>query len=310
MHALVVDAFATEPMAGQPVAVLPDADPTDAQARAVAGELGTTGALVNGPEGLRYVAVDPGRAGADTERDDERGAVAGAVAAGALFERDRLDAGTHVVATGDTDRPVTITADSGGRATVDLPAPEHREPGVSTARIADALGIDVATIRDVGADLPPARVTAGRGVLAVPVNFFEHLGNADPDPAAVGDLLAAAGAAAVYAFTFDTLSAGATWTARIFTRDGERPVSARGGVAAGAYAKRHGAFDAGRTEAVATSGQFLDRPSRVTVDLSGAGERTTEAATEGVWRAGGSALTVFDGSVTEPPDADDDILEA
>lgn len=310
MHVLVVDAFAAEPMAGQPVAVLPDADPTDAQARAVAGELGATGALVNGPEGLRYVAVDPGRAGADARNGGERGAVAGAVAAAALFERDHLDAGTHGVAAGDASRPVTVTVDSGEKATVDLPAPEHREPGVSTARIADALGIDAATIRDVGADLPPARVAAGRGVLAVPVNFFEHLGAADPDLAAVGDLLVAADAAAVYAFTFDTLSAGATWNARIFTRDGERPVSARGAVAAGAYARQRGAFDADRTEFVATSGQFLDRPSRVRVDPSGATEGTTAETTD-EWRAGGAALTVFDGSVTEPPDPDDDdILEA
>jgi len=301
MHVLVVDAFATEPMTGQPVAVLSDADPTDDQARAVAGELGAAGTLVNGPDGLRYVAVDCGTTGADAGGDDERGTVAGAVAAVALFERDRLAAGTHVVATGDADCPVTVTIDAEGGATVDLPGPEHREPDVSVTRIAGALGVDPATVRDVGADLPPARVAAGRGFLAVPVNFFEHLGDANPDPAAVGDLLSAAGAAAVYAFTFDTLSAGATWSARIFTRDGERPVSARGAVAAGAYAKRHGAFDASRTEAVVTSGQFLDRPSRVTVDLSG--------ATEGGWHAGGSALTVLDGSVTAPPDVDDGIVE-
>jgi hypothetical protein len=77
-------------------------------------------------------------------------------------------------------------------------------------------------------------------------------------------------------------------------------------VAAGAYARHHGAFDLDRTEFVATSGQFLDRPSRVRVDLSGTAEGT--AANE--WRAGGSTVTVLDGSVTEPPDPDDDILEA
>jgi trans-2,3-dihydro-3-hydroxyanthranilate isomerase len=304
MHALVVDAFATEPMTGQPVTVLPDADLTDDQIRAVAGELGTVGALVSGSDELRYVAVDHRTAVTGARNGGERGAVAGAVAAAALFERDRLDAGTHGVATDDANRPVTI--DPGGETTVDLPAPEHHESTVSTSRIAGALGIDAATIRDVGADLPPARVAAGREFLAVPVNFFEHLGNADPNPAAVGDLLATADASAVYAFTFDTLSTGATWSARVFTPDGERPVSARGAVAAGAYARRHGAFDLDRTEFVATSGQFLDRPSRVSVDLSGTAEGT--AANE--WRAGGSTVTVLDGSVTEPPDPDDDILEA
>ena len=71
MDVLVVDAFATEPMAGRPVAVFPEADLTDDQYRVVAEELGAAGTLAAEPGGLSAVGA--------------RGDVALAVAAGALF---------------------------------------------------------------------------------------------------------------------------------------------------------------------------------------------------------------------------------
>jgi predicted PhzF superfamily epimerase YddE/YHI9 len=279
MHVLVADAFATEPTGGCPVAVFPEGGLADDQYAAVAAELGADGAVVATDDGFR--TVGPG------------GDVAAAVAIGALTSLG-LDPGE--VTLQGADLPASVVAD--GRVQVDLPAAESRPVDPGEAELAEALGIDRAALTDVGADLPPARVGAGEGYLAVPVNFMEHLAAADPDREAIADLLAATGTEGVYAFTFDTLAPETTWHARVFTRDGERAVSARAAAACGTYARRQGALDADAERAVAASGQFVERPSRVTVDL------TAEA------RASGRAVVAFDGSVTPPEPEEDDILEA
>jgi predicted PhzF superfamily epimerase YddE/YHI9 len=281
MDALVVDAFATEPMAGRPVAVLPEADLTDDQYRAVAEELGAAGTLAAEPDGLR--AVGP------------RADVAAAVAAGVLVDRGR-DPG-EVTVRGARELSADIAAD--GTVTVDLPAAEHRPTELPESELADALGVDRAALADVGADLPPARVSAGAGYLAVPVNFMEHLGAAEPDREWVAGVLDEADAEAVYAFSFDTFAPDADWHARVFTREGEVAASARGTAATARYALRQGAFDADRESILAASGSHMGRPSRVRVDLGGADPRVA-----------GTALTVFEGSVTLPEPEGDDIIEA
>ncbi|MEF8887054.1 MAG: PhzF family phenazine biosynthesis protein [Haloarculaceae archaeon] len=280
MDVLVVDAFATEPMAGRPVAVFPDADLTGDQYRAVAEELGAAGALAAEPDGLYAVGA--------------RADVALAVAAGALVERGR-DPGPATVR-GPRDLEAAFAAD--GTVTVELPAAESRPVEVSESEVADALGVDRAALADVGADLPMARVSAGAGYLAVPVNFMEHLGNADPDREWVAGVLDETDTEALYAFTFDTLAAETDWNARVFTREGEVATSARAAAAAAGYVRRQGALDADRESLVAASGHFIDRPSRVRVELAGAGPTVA-----------GTALPVFDGTVTVPEPDEDDILE-
>jgi len=281
MDVLVVDAFATEPMAGRPVAVFPDADLTDDQYRAVADELGATGALAAEPDGLSAVGA--------------RADVALAVAAGALVERGR-EPGPATVR-GHRDLQVEFAAD--GAVTVELPAAESRPVEVAESEVADALGVDRAALADVGADLPVARVSAGAGYLAVPVNFMEHLGSADPDREWVAGLLDEVDAEAVYAFTFDTLDGEVDWHARVLTREGEVAASARAAAATARYVLRQGALDADREELVAASGHFIDRPSRVSVDLAGPDPAVA-----------GTSLTVFEGTVTVPEPDEDDILEA
>jgi predicted PhzF superfamily epimerase YddE/YHI9 len=281
MDVLVADAFATEPMAGRPVAVLPEAELTDDQYRAVADELGAAGTLAAEPDGLYAVGA--------------RADVAVAVAAGALVERGREPGAATV--RGPRDLSVDLAAD--GTVTVGLPAAESRPAEVSDSEVADALGVDRAALADVGADLPMARVSAGAGYLAVPVNFMEHLGSADPDREWVAGLLDEVDAEALYAFTFDTLAAETDWHARAFTREGEAAASARAAAATGAYVRRQGAVDADRESFVAASGHFVGRPSRVGVDLAGADPEVA-----------GTALTVFDGVVTPPEPEEDDIVEA
>jgi len=300
---VLADAFATEPGGGVPVAVLPDAaDLGNEQVRAVARELAalvTTVPTDSPPESLR--AVGP-RGTADPH------AVAVAAIAVAA-ERGWLDGDddgfTLTIAGADLD--VTVAGD--GRAWVDIDEPDPQTADVDVGAVADALGIDGATLRDVGADLPPFRVSAGVEALAVPVNFLEHLGSATPDPAALGAL---AGVDVVCPFTFDTLAADTACHARTFVpRDtsASRAGSARSwvretgsevpvvpGVAAGVatHLVREGVVEA--AEPVVEGGHYLDRPGRVHVDPDGP-------------RVGGRAVLSLDGRVTVPPAGDDDILE-
>ncbi len=276
-----VDAFAEEPLAGAPVAVLPEESLTDGQARRVRGELGAV-AAVTAADGLRIVVA----------RDHaELTAAVGAVAG--LFHRDRLEPGEHAVRTADGE----VSAELGADGAVRVPAPEQPvDPtDLSTDRIAGALGLDPAALRDIGADLPPAIVRAAGGTLSVGVNFFEHLSRAGPTNE-LTDLLAELGVVRACAVTFDTLGRDRDAHVRVFAADGrELPASAAGVAACGAHLARHDVFDA---DAIAVeSGYAGDRPAVVRTELSGRPSIS------------GRGLVSLDGEIALPPAEDDEIIE-
>jgi predicted PhzF superfamily epimerase YddE/YHI9 len=293
-QAAIIDACAAEPTGGTPVGYLPDgATLTDDQRRAVADELAAPTVVLT-DDGLRV-------AGASGAVDDDTAAIIGAVA----FESERgdRDAGEATLQTTTGAVDVEVTGDGG--VWVGRERPTVAESSVDEQRVAAALGIDVATLRDVGADLPSLRLTATSDVLAVPVNFLEHVGGAEPDPVALGEVTRAAGVDAVCAFTFDTLSADAAAHLRVFTpptgRGGARTVGmellASPTLAGGLVAHL---FDRGIVEDATTSveqGHFVDRPGRIHVDAGGD------------LRVGGHAVTTLDGTVTVPEADEDDIIE-
>jgi PhzF family phenazine biosynthesis protein len=300
---LLADAFASEPLGGLAVVVVPDGDRlADAQLRRIAGEVGAAGVATLRNGGLTYVA----RRGVD-------GVVAGAVAGGgALLERGHLDAGSHGMTierashgTGERasdSGPAELAVEVEADGSVDVPLPDQPgEPATaSTDDLAAALGIDVAAIDDVSADLPPARIGACGGTLLTPVNFLQHLSRADPAPGDLAALLDGEGAVRLCAFTFDTLNADAALHARFFdpAADGcEQPASGVAVGACGAHLSRHAVFDGNRDAVRVECGRFLDRPGAVTTTLAGQP------------RVGGNALTVLDGNLGLPPDDDDEILE-
>jgi PhzF family phenazine biosynthesis protein len=177
--------------------------------------------------------------------------------------------------------------------------PEIREVEVDYDRLGSALGVDPAAMRDVGADLPVAYASTGLPFLVVPVNFLEHVGNADPDMGAIADLSDEFGVAGVYVFTFDTLDAESTLHARMFAPGAgvpEDPVTGTASGAAGAYLDRFGAVD---TDALRfEQGHFLDRGGVVDVEV------------DGTVRVGGDAVVSLDGRLLVPGPDEDDILEA
>jgi len=274
---LVVDAFADDPLAGVPIAVLPDGSGlTETQLRGVATEVGTPAAVTRREGDLRHVP-----------RTGHGAPVASAVAGVAgLADQGVIDPGTHSLAGPDGE----WTVDLGDDRTVDVTTEQTVErASIDPGEAAEALGLPPAAATDLG--VPVGRAGGVGGSVLVPVTFMEHLGDLPPDR--IDGLLD--GAARLVVFTFDTLTAGGDLHARIFNSGGrERAASGVGAAACARFLDGEEAF--GDQESLRVeSGGFLDRPARLDVDLG------TGAVT-------GRGLVGVTGSVAVPPDADDDIV--
>lgn len=300
-RAVLVDTFAAEPSGGLPIAVLPDsADLSDQQIQAAASELGTTVAVpVDGPTD-RLRVLDAGGSLAPDDGTAIEQTVPAVVAT--LGHEDERETGPATVQTPTGEQAAEVSDD--GRVWVDVGEPTVETADVEYPLLSEALGVDVAALEDVGADLPPLVVADG-GVLVVPVNFLEHVSGVAPDPGALAEVAASVDVAAVCALTFDTLAADAAAHARTFVVDGrdwartvglEVPVTPV--TVGGCLAHLHGRGTVETAQTVVEQGHFCDRPGRVHVD-----------ATAGL-RVGGRTVTTLSGTVTLPADEDDGIIEA
>lgn len=288
---LLVDAFADEPLAGVPVAVVPD-EASSTQLRAIAGELGTSGAVTVDEDGVRYV-----------ERDETQAVVEAAVAGWTgLQEHDSLDERdsiTHVESDG-TEHEYPIEGDESRDVRVELPEQDIEPASISLDRLAPALGTEVAAIESVGDELPVARSSDFGGTLFVPVGFLEKLGNCSPDRETLAGLLTETDTNRVCAVTFDTLARRADLHARVFDPDVtgcEQPASGVAIAGCGQYLRSHDAFDGDIDSLRVECGYFLDRPG------------TVETTLESTPRVGGRGLTVLDTTISAPEEGDDDIIE-
>jgi len=294
-QALLVDAFTEEPMTGNPAGVVPDADGLDDdQLGAIAAELGAseTAFLTDSDAADRRV-----RYFTPTNEVDLCGHAT--IASHAyLFERGHVDAGEHTLETNVGE--LTITVDDTGLVWMTQDQPEVRRVDLDYDEVAAALGLEVAALEDVGADLPLARATTGLPFLMVPVNFIDHLRALEPDMRAIEDVSDEVEAAGIYAFTFDTLDGDATLHARMFAPgEGvpEDPVTGTASGACGAYLREYDAFDSMPDEMIFEQGHFVDRPGRVHVKVGAEIE------------VGGRAVTTLDGDLVVPESEDDEIIE-
>ena len=293
----LVDAFTTEPLAGNAAGVVPDADDLDAeQMQAVARELAVseTAFLAGSDEADRRLTYY-----SPTQEVDLCGH-ATIAAYGFLHEYEAIDAGTHTVETNVGVLDVEVTADGTVWMTQDTPSVQPVD--VDYERVGEALGVDPAAFQDVGADLSAAVASTGLPFLVVPVNFLEHVGDASPDDDAVQALADEYDAAGVYLFTFDALDADSTLHARAFCPGlgiSEDPVTGTASGAVGAYLRQAGAFTDFPDELVCEQGHYLDRPGTVRVRVDG-----------GEVRVGGAATVALDGDLRVPEYETDDILEA
>ncbi|WP_200530508.1 PhzF family phenazine biosynthesis protein [Halorubrum sp. LN27] len=303
---LLVDAFADEPLAGNVAGVVPDAAGlSDDQMGRIAAEIGASEtAFLSDAEGaddrLRYFTPS-------TEVDLCGHATIATY--GALFAEGAIDAGDRTLRTNVGDLEVTVDDDGTvwmrqNPPTVDVVDPDgDGGADLDADRLGDALGIDPAALRDVGADLPVAVASTGLPWLVVPVNFLERLGEAEPDAAAIEAISEAYDAAGVYAFTFDAIGAESTLHGRAFAPAvgvPEDPVTGTASGAVGAYLREVGAFDGDFPDELRfEQGHFVDRPGHVRVRVDGDSVRV-----------GGKAVVSMDGELRVPADDDDEIIEA
>ncbi|WP_336021720.1 PhzF family phenazine biosynthesis protein [Halobellus salinisoli] len=295
-RALLVDAFAAEPLSGNAAGVVPDASGlSKGQMQSIARELAVSEtAFVLSTETsdrrLRYF----------TPRQEVDLCGHATIAAHAHLREDGVvDDGIHTLETNVGELDIEIELDGTVWMTQDRPRVERVE--IDYERLGSALGIDPAALRDVGADAPVAVASTGLPFLIVPVNFLQNLGSADPDFGAVAALADEHDAAGIYAFTFDALGAESTLHARAFAPGvgiDEDPVTGTASGACGAYLREIGAFEEFPDEMRFEQGHFLDRPGEVRVRVAGE------------VRVGGRAVTALDGDIVVPDVNADEIVEA
>ncbi|MFW6436831.1 MAG: PhzF family phenazine biosynthesis protein [Halococcoides sp.] len=271
----ILDVFTRDPFAGTPTAVLDASGLSTAQLRSIADELGVTVAGVE--EAGRAVTVE-----------GQRPSVAAIIAASAAGQvDDTVESAGQSYAVTHEDRTWI-----GGFE------PSVRSVAADEERIAGALGIETVALAGVGEDLPVARASIGRPVLAVPVNYFEQVSDLDPAPGAIEECCVSFDAEIVAVYTFDTLDRDATVHCRAFETTGggidERPASGRIGGAIGAILRRFGGIDA--SEVVCEQGEFLDRPGRIAV------------RTDGDMAIGGHHASALTGEIVVPDDDSDDLI--
>jgi PhzF family phenazine biosynthesis protein len=294
-RALLVDAFTTEPYAGNPAGVVPEAGGLgEEQMQSIAAELGaseTAFLLESGHADRRLRYFTP-----TTEVDLCGHATIASLAY--LSQIDEFDEGTHEIETNVGTLSTEIAAD--GRVWMSLSEPSIRRATVSTDDVASALGIETRAIGDVETDVPIARASTGFPFLIVPVAYLEDLGGADPDFEALQSLADADEADGIYAFTFDTLDGASTGHGRAFVPGAgipEDPVTGTASGAVGAYLRHFGAFDEVPEEMRFEQGHYVDRPGRVDV-------RARDEI-----QVGGRAAVTLDGRIAEPDADEDDIIE-
>jgi trans-2,3-dihydro-3-hydroxyanthranilate isomerase len=293
----IVDAFAEEPIAGNAAGVVPDAEGlSDRQMQRIAGELAQseTAFVLPSEECDRRVRYFT------PSREVDLCGHATVATHAYLQDGGEIEAGSHAVETTVGTVDVEVAEDG----TVWMGTDEESVQGVDLEydRVAEALGVDPATLRDVGADAPLAVSSTGLPFLVVPANFISAVGDADPDDEAVAELCEDCGAEGVYLFTFDTLDGDATLHGRAFVPLAgipEDPVTGTASGAAAAYLRAYDVFDGDLpAETTFEQGHFVDRPGTVRV-------RTADGI-----QVGGSAIPVFEGQLAVPPAEDDDIIEA
>ena len=296
-RALLVDAFTSEPLAGNAAGLVPDADGLDdEQMRAIARELNASETAFLSPSDdadrrLRYFTP--------TGEIDLCGHAT--VAAHAwLAEEGRLEAGTHTL---ETNVQVLDIELDDGTVWMHQDVADVTRIDAGYDRIAAALGVDPATLADIGADLPLATASTGLGFLVVPVNFLAALSGADPDFGAIEALTDEFDVTGLYAFTFDALEGDSTLHGRMFAPGigiDEDPATGTAAGAVGAYLRDVEAFEGELPEEmVFEQGHFVDRPGRVRVRA-----RADPVA------VGGRAVTALDGTIAVPDTGDDEIIEA
>lgn len=164
------------------------------------------------------------------------------------------------------------------------------------AEVARSLGL---AREDLDENLPIQVITTGLSCLAVPIRSLADLRDIRVDAALLTDIYQRHGGTGCHAFTRETLEIGAARAhARFFAPADNIPEDPATGSACGAlggYLIHHGALslvpDEGRYKFVIEQGDFINRPSRINLNVKGHAGNVEEV------KVGGSAVLVARGEV-------------
>jgi trans-2,3-dihydro-3-hydroxyanthranilate isomerase len=283
-----VDVFASRPLTGNPLSLVPDADGlSESRLRAIAREFNQseTTFLVrpSAPEAtwrLRSftpVGVEVFGAGHNALGAWLWLAAAGRVDAGRVL---RQQIGADVL-------PVEVTREDGRTVvSMDQSPPEFGATAGDRADLAASLGL---AEDDLVPGEPAQVVSTGAGHLLVPVRDRAAVDRAVPDTARLRSALRRAGGEGCYVYSGDPVdAAGAVAYARFFNPTAGIPEDAATGTAAGPLVARLVASGAvpDDSTSIVEQGHALGRPSRIQVTVSG--QRV---------RVGGSGLVVAEGAL-------------
>jgi trans-2,3-dihydro-3-hydroxyanthranilate isomerase len=170
------------------------------------------------------------------------------------------------------------------------------DDGNEQAEIARALGL---AREDLDESLPIQILSTGLPFLAVPIRSLADLRSCRVNAALLSELYSRMNASGCYAFSRETIEVGAARAhARLFAPADNIPEDPATGSAAGAlgaYLIHHGAIDVpaqdGRFSFVIEQGDFMDRPSRINIDIKGAVGNVEEV------RVGGPSVVVMRGEL-------------
>ncbi len=295
VRVLQVDAFAAEPLAGNPAGIVPNADDlTEEQMQAIARELAVseTAFLRESSDADRRI-----RYFSPTQEVD----LCGHATIGSFvhLSDEGLAPGTTTLETNVGVLEIDIDPD--GTVWMTQAEPSIREVDCGYETVATALGVNQEALEGASADLPLAVTSTGVPFLAVPITYLSDLGEAEPDMRAIETLTESVEATGVYCFTFDTLAADSTLHGRMFAPGAgvpEDPVTGTASGAVGAYLDRYGAFDPTPEEMRFEQGHYVDRSGVVQVRVG-----------DGAVRVGGRGVVALDGTLCVPPAEEDEILE-
>jgi trans-2,3-dihydro-3-hydroxyanthranilate isomerase len=164
------------------------------------------------------------------------------------------------------------------------------------AEVARSLGLNR---EDLDESLPIQVITTGLSCLAVPVRSLADLRDIRVNSTLLSEVYTRHGGTGCLAFARETLDVGASRAhARFFAPADNIPEDPATGSACGAlggYLIHHGALslepEDGRYKFVIEQGDFINRPSRVNLDVKGASGNVEEV------KVGGSAVLVARGEV-------------
>lgn len=164
------------------------------------------------------------------------------------------------------------------------------------AELARALGL---AIEDLDETLPIQTISTGLGFLAVPVRSLADLGRCKVNSSLLAEVYQRAGATGCETFTRETMEIGeARAHVRMFAPGdniAEDPATGSAAGALGAYLVHHGAVNIepsdGKFRFVIEQGDFMHRPSRINLEVTGKPGAIDEV------RVGGPSIIVARGEV-------------